>query len=164
MNKNIKIKQNALKMSLGKANGILRKKLLFLLVKKCKLNVCFRCGKKINKIKELSIDHKKDWLYSKNPINLFFDLKNISFSHLLCNIGMRANAKVQGNSKSGFKGVHHRSDSPTNPWRSVIDEGGKKRIYLGYFKTPKEAAINYDAEIIKRFGEKAITNKSLNLL
>jgi hypothetical protein len=72
-------------MSHGKAVQILRKSLLFSLVKKLHLDVCYRCNKKIKNIKEFSIEHKRNWLHSSNPIKLFFNLKNISFSHLKCN-------------------------------------------------------------------------------
>ena len=32
-----------------------------------------------------SIEHKTPWLDSGDPIGLYFDLDNISFSHLSCN-------------------------------------------------------------------------------
>jgi len=84
-----RIKSEQLKMSFGKANCRLRKMILFHLVKKCNLDVCYRCNKKIEKIEDLSIEHKQDWLNSKNPVELFFDLQNISFSHLKCNVSNR---------------------------------------------------------------------------
>lgn len=40
-------------------------------------------------MEEFSVDHKKEWLY-EDP-QLFWDLENISFSHLSCNV--RANRK-----------------------------------------------------------------------
>ena len=33
-----------------------------------------------------SIEHLKPWLDSNDPVGLYFDLDNISFSHLSCNI------------------------------------------------------------------------------
>ena len=84
MNKS-KEKTVQLGMSYGKANAILRKSILFSLVKKCNLDNCYRCNKKIEKIEELSIEHKIPWLHSEQAIELFFDLDNISFSHLSCN-------------------------------------------------------------------------------
>ena len=48
---------------------------------------CYRCGKKIEQIEELSIEHKVPWLYADDPIGLYFNLDNIAFSHLKCNIG-----------------------------------------------------------------------------
>lgn len=35
---------------------------------------------------ELSIEHKTPWLDSEDPKALFFDLNNIAFSHLSCNV------------------------------------------------------------------------------
>ena len=61
--------------------------ILFSLLVKDKLNFCFQCNKVIDKIDNLSIEHKIPWLDSKNPVELFFDLENIAFSHLSCNAG-----------------------------------------------------------------------------
>jgi len=72
-------------MPFGTANGRLRKSLLFLLVMIANLDKCFRCGKGIKDEKDLSIEHKMPWLDSENPKELFFDLDNISFSHISCN-------------------------------------------------------------------------------
>ena len=80
-------KRNAKKlgMSAGAANNILRKKLLFCFVKKLELNICYRCGEKIVDIDKFSIEHKKGWRFAKNPKETFFDLDNITFSHVSCN-------------------------------------------------------------------------------
>jgi hypothetical protein len=69
----------------GTANAKLKKIILFDLVKKCNLDVCYRCGEKIENIEDLSIEHKIAWQQSENPKEAFFDLDNISFSHLNCN-------------------------------------------------------------------------------
>jgi len=76
----------ALGMPFGTANQKLRKSILFHLIKVSKLDTCYRCNKKILSIEELSIEHKKDWLHSENPKDLFFDINNIAFSHLNCNV------------------------------------------------------------------------------
>jgi len=69
----------------GTANAKLRKSILFNLLKKHNENICFHCKKEIEKITDLSIEHKIPWLDSENPIELFYDLNNIEFSHLHCN-------------------------------------------------------------------------------
>ena len=69
----------------GTAQNKLRKIILFNLLKKYKENFCFRCKKEIVEIKDLSIEHKESWLDSDNPIDKFYDLNNIAFSHLSCN-------------------------------------------------------------------------------
>lgn len=51
--------------------------------------------RKINTVEELSIEHKTPWLNSNNPKELYFDLNNIAFSHLSCNIGARRNKETK---------------------------------------------------------------------
>jgi len=79
-------KRKQLKMPYGTACGRLRKKILFHLIKTHGYDSCYQCGKKIEKEEDLSIEHKKPWLNSENPHKLFFDINNIAFSHLNCNI------------------------------------------------------------------------------
>jgi hypothetical protein len=78
-------KDKQLGMSRSLANHRLNRIILFKLIKLQYLDVCFRCGKKIETIDSLSIEHKIPWLDSENPVGLFFDLDNIAFSHLGCN-------------------------------------------------------------------------------
>jgi hypothetical protein len=82
-------KSKQLGMPFGTAAGRLRKKILFQFVQKGNLDICFRCSKKIETDKELSIEHKIEWIDSQDPLKLFFDLDNISFSHQKCNSGFR---------------------------------------------------------------------------
>ena len=49
------------------------------------MNVCHRCSENILHLEELSIDHVKSWMKSDTPVDTFFDLDNIAFSHLSCN-------------------------------------------------------------------------------
>ena len=85
MDSSSKRKSEQLNMSFNKADSRLKKMILFRLVKKCNLDICYRCKDKIIKIENLSVEHKIPWMYSKNPQELFFDLENIAFSHLKCN-------------------------------------------------------------------------------
>ena len=82
-------KREQLGMPLGTAQARLRKKILFSFVCTNGLDICFRCGKQIYRIEQLSIEHKEAWLDSNDPIELFFDLDNIAFSHLSCNSSSR---------------------------------------------------------------------------
>jgi hypothetical protein len=72
---------------IGTATNRLRKNIMFSLVQAMELDTCFRCGKKIENVENFSIEHKIAWMDSENPKELFFDLDNIAFSHLKCNIG-----------------------------------------------------------------------------
>ena len=80
-----KIRHIQLGMPFGTAQNKLRKAIMFQMIQRVSLDVCFQCGKKIETIDELSIEHKIPWMNSYNPIKLFFDLDNIAFSHLRCN-------------------------------------------------------------------------------
>ena len=87
MNKNNKKKNDTLGIPFGTASNKLKKNIMFYLLKKLDENICYRCGKRIETVDELSIEHKIDWLNSETPKELFWDIENnITFSHLHCNI------------------------------------------------------------------------------
>lgn len=73
--------------------------LLFHLAKKLGLTSCFRCGTEIENLKDFSIEHKKEWETSETPVELFFDLDNIAFSHTLCNLKAAKRKKVYATSE-----------------------------------------------------------------
>lgn len=105
MSKGNKKKAEQLGMPYGTASGRLKKSIMFSLIKEAKLDRCFQCGKKINHIDNLSIEHKIPWLDSKDPVCLFFDLNNVAFSHLKCNIGA---SRVTNRSPHGTEGRYNR--------------------------------------------------------
>lgn len=70
-------------MSHGAAAGQLRKRVLFHLLTKLGENVCFKCSEVIDKVEDLSIEHKQPW--EGRSAELFWDIENIAFSHLHCN-------------------------------------------------------------------------------
>jgi hypothetical protein len=76
-------KNDQLGMNVGTASNRLVKDLLFSHVKD---TPCYHCGGKLGR-DNFSIEHKTPWLDSEDPLGLFFDLDNITFSHLSCNSG-----------------------------------------------------------------------------
>lgn len=80
-------KKNQLGIDPGTAAHQLKKLILFDLLKQLKKNYCYQCASEIETPEELSIEHKTPWLHSNDPKGLFFDLSNIAFSHLSCNVG-----------------------------------------------------------------------------
>ena len=80
-------KAQQLGMPIGTATAKLRKAILFQLLVEFGKNVCYQCKIQIRSVDDLSIEHKRPWLDSNDPIATFFDLNNIAFSHLSCNIG-----------------------------------------------------------------------------
>lgn len=87
MNNSNDKKSEQLGMSHGTANHRLRKAIMFDMMVKLGVDNCFRCGLKIENVDVLSIEHKIPWLDSENPVELFYSLDNIAFSHLRCNSG-----------------------------------------------------------------------------
>jgi len=79
-------KRIALGMPIGTASNRLRKSILFSLICELKKNRCFQCSGEILSENDLSIEHKNPWLQADDPVKSFFDLGNIAFSHLNCNI------------------------------------------------------------------------------
>jgi hypothetical protein len=78
-------KQTQLGMNPSTASGRLLKDLLFKFAKDAG-HVCYQCGKELDR-DSFSIEHKTPWLDSENPVELFFKLDNIAFSHKSCNVG-----------------------------------------------------------------------------
>lgn len=100
----MKKKDIQLGMPIGTASGRLRKSILFSLLKELNKNYCFQCGSEITNEEDLSIEHKIPYLDSDNPKDLFFDLNNIAFSHLDCNIGAaRKTSKIESKEDPRFK-------------------------------------------------------------
>lgn len=76
-------KAATLGMPHGTATGKLRKNIMFLLLCRLEENDCYRCKKKISTVDELSVEHIKPW--EGVSAELFWDLQNIAFSHVVCN-------------------------------------------------------------------------------
>lgn len=72
-------------MNSSTASNRLVKDVLYELVVKTGQNTCFQCSLPMTR-GTFSVEHKIPWLDSGDPIGLFFDLDNISFSHHSCNM------------------------------------------------------------------------------
>lgn len=78
-------KKEQLGMNPSTASGRLVKDLLWSLILKTNQHLCCKCGLEMTR-ETFSIEHIEPWLDSDDPVKLYFDLDNISFSHLSCNI------------------------------------------------------------------------------
>lgn len=85
-------KSEQLGMNVSTASGRLVKDLLFKLICDSGINKCFHCGKEMLR-ENFSIEHKTPWMNSENPVGLFFDLDNVAFSHLSCNVKAARNGR-----------------------------------------------------------------------
>lgn len=78
-------KSQQLGMNVSTAQGKLLKDILWMLLQETNRTKCFVCGEEMSR-ETFSIEHKIPWLDSTNPKELFFNLSNISFSHMVCNV------------------------------------------------------------------------------
>ena len=71
------------------------------------------------------------------------------------------NRGIQRNNTSGFKGV--KKHTQCNRWMACV-QLNRRRLYLGLFANPKDAAVAYDEAVVRVHGEFAVANSSLGLL
>ena len=158
--------QNAkeqLGMALSTARSVLLKQIVFELAKKCGKNRCCRCKKIIKTVDDFAIHHIDPWLHKENATELFFDVKNIGFSHGRCN-SAAARCRHTVKNKTGFKGVSFcRDKKRKKPYRASIRTQEGTSV-VGYYETAKEAAKAYDKRIVEVFGNRAVTNEMLGLI
>lgn len=153
MSKNSNARKSAqLRENFSTACGKLKKTILFHFAQQLKMDICFRCNEKITSVEDFTLDHKINWLNSENPIELFYSIPNVAFSHKKCNL---SDYKL---GITGYKGVHFKKKR----YHAIVYIK-RKAISFGNYKTKLEAAKKYDEEIIK-INPKAITNKSLGLI
>lgn len=101
MSKSTDKKSSQLGMKVGSAVHLLRKNILFSFAKKLNLDTCYHCKSTIITTREFSIEHKIPWL--DNDPKLFWDLENIGFSHLSCNVrASRRRKKVYSSKKEQY--------------------------------------------------------------
>lgn len=129
-------------MPIGTASNRLRKMILFSMAKKLNLTLCYRCNREIKDIKNFSIEHKIAWLDSHNPIELFFDLDNIAFSHLSCNIKMAkknnvphgVSVKSSKLSNEDVKEIYKLSNKKAKTQKSIAKQFGISERLVRYIK------------------------------
>ena len=86
-------KAEQLGMNPSTASHRLVKDILYKLIQE-KGELCYRCNNPMTR-DTFSIEHKIAWLDSEDALNLFFDLDNIAFSHLSCNIKSSRNGGLK---------------------------------------------------------------------
>ncbi|MFK5710158.1 AP2/ERF family transcription factor [Lysinibacillus boronitolerans] len=142
----------------------LRRLVLYNLAKLSGKLQCHQCNLYIDSIESFSIEHITPWVHSENPVELYFDINNISFSHRKCNYNTIRTSSVSY-SNTGFKGVTLVNEkNRKQKYRvQVYNPNTNKCIFLGRFNDIIEAARTYDRALIELYGERAVTNESLGL-
>ena len=149
-------KDEQLGMSSTTARMRLTRDLLYKMVCDTGNNMCFRCGKPMTR-EDFTIEHKKAWLDSDDPPGLFFDLENISFSHMACNSkesrnGTTAhrNAMIKAGKKARMvipEGMSHCSNCGFLP---VECFGRDKSTWHGYAYLCKKCRRNSPGQVKTR--------------
>lgn len=81
-----KKKKDQLGMHPSTASNRLQRDIIWDFIVKTDQTKCHRCGLEMSR-EDYSIEHKEPWLDSEDPVELFFNLDNISYSHQKCNYG-----------------------------------------------------------------------------
>lgn len=95
-------KAEQLGMNPSTASNRLVKDILFKLVVQTGQDNCFHCGQKVSR-EDFSIEHKAPWLDTEDPVEMFFDLDNIAFSHFKCNVGAARQKYAECGSASKYR-------------------------------------------------------------
>lgn len=122
---NNKRKYDLLGMPYGTANHQLRKMIMFRFIQNARVDFCYRCGKIIKNIDDLSIEHMNPWQQAENPKEAFFNLDNIAFSHLKCN--------VDASNRKGIPHPNQRGEkSGTSKLKQQEVNKIKEKLSVGY--------------------------------
>lgn len=78
-------KKQQLGMNPSTASYRLVKDILWNFIATTDSNICYHCSEPMDR-ETFSIEHIEPWLDSEDPVGLYFNLDNISFSHNSCNI------------------------------------------------------------------------------
>lgn len=132
-----KRKNDFLGINFGTAHSRLRKMIFFSMAVELGRDICFRCDRKIETASELSIDHKIDWLGVDK--DLFWDIDNIAFSHLICNISVsRPNSRRRIDAEDGFAWC-----SACKKFLPVENFGKKSNRWNGLWYTCRKCDSDY---------------------
>lgn len=121
-------KQQQLGMNPSTASGRLVKDVLYKLVVQTGQNNCYHCGFPMSR-DTFSIEHMVPWLDSEDPLGLFFDLDNISFSHISCNVAAGRKPHKKYETKDEAKEAHLETSREWKRKNRVYDPEERRQRY-----------------------------------
>lgn len=129
-------------MDKSTASHRLKKIIMFELAKKTGMDRCHRCKLLISDVAEFSVEHIKPWLWK--DAKLFWDINNIAFSHLSCNVSAAQQKTECGSYSKYLRGCH--CDICTKEYRIKTKEQSSK--YYKRFVTIKRLAnLRFNKEV-----------------
>lgn len=126
----VKTKEEQLGMNPSTARAKLHKALLWKYIEKSGEDHCCKCGEKMT-LDDYSIEHVTPWLHDDNAVDLFFNLDNISFSHLKCNISS-ARRKRKYNTPEEALAAKYRKAREWKVNNRVYSPEERRRRYLSH--------------------------------
>lgn len=121
-------KHYQLGMNPSTASNRLIKDLLWDFVVKTGKCLCFKCGKEMTR-ETFSVEHILPWLDSADPVGLYFDIANISYSHRVCNISAARKPNKLNLSKNERGAINQR-----NSWNRLTKDEQKAKRREKYLK------------------------------
>jgi hypothetical protein len=116
-------------MSLSAATHKLRKLLLFEAMRELNKLNCFQCGETISSVDSFTVEHKVPWRLTENPMDVYFDLSNIAYSHHSCNSGAARKADTHPGARKYTDKERQCSDCHVwKPFRDSCRNRGKASV------------------------------------
>lgn len=112
----------------GTASSRLNRMIMFSMICRLGINACHQCGEPMT-VENFSVEHIVPWFDSGDPYKLFFDLSNISFSHLSCNrLASRSHNKGVFSTKHGTSQMYNYHKCRCAVCKEYKANQNKKRI------------------------------------
>jgi hypothetical protein len=159
MDKNNRKKNELLGESHGAASNRLKKMIMFSLLVETQRNICFQCGEQILSVEELSVEHKEPWMAAEDPRAAFFDLNNIAFSHLVCNIAAARRVTADHGSTTAYQNgcrCDECKQAHATSWQTYAQNRKERGV-------PRKAYYNYQPTGKKPTGRPRDLNHGVNM-
>lgn len=143
-------KQKQLGMNPSTASHRLVKDILWKFIATSDMDRCFQCGGKMTR-ENFSIEHMEAWLDSEDPVSLYFDLNNISFSHHACNVGASRVSNAMDLSPEAVESRRLKAIETSKKWRAEASpekmESIKRNLREDYKNRPYSSLSREEKDV-----------------